>query len=238
MDGFPYIDLVFLAVVAGFILFRLYTVLGRRTGNERTPEERVGLTPRPRQGAPETSPPETAKTNVIPMPEPVRGSVQPAEAVATDVPSGAVGRALLDIKLADRRFDTAHFVAGARAAYEIVVTAFAKGERETLQPLLSDEVYATFEGAIRAREARKERVDFTFLGLKAARVTGADMKGRTAEITVTFDAEFILAGYDPDGKLVEGDPKQPHSVTEIWTFARQTNASDPNWTLVATAGGG
>jgi predicted lipid-binding transport protein (Tim44 family) len=117
----------------------------------------------------------------------------------------------------------------------MIVTAFARGEREALHPLLSDDVFETFDREIRAREAKKERVDFTFLSLKSARITGAEMKGQVAEITVTFESEIMLAGYDPSGALIEGDAKTPHDVTEVWTFARDTRASDPNWTLISTA---
>src|SRR6185295_5055213 len=123
------------------------------------------------------------------------------------------------------------------SAYEMIVTAFAHGDRDTLQHLLSDEVYATFEKAIKGREAKKERVEFTFLALKSARITAADMKGRTADVTVTFESEVMMAGYDPDGALIEGDPKTPREVTEVWTFARDTQSGDPNWMLVATASG-
>jgi predicted lipid-binding transport protein (Tim44 family) len=119
----------------------------------------------------------------------------------------------------------------------MIVTAFARGERDVLRPLLNDDVFDTFERAIKARETRNVRVDFTFLKLKSARVSGAEMKGRTAEVSVTFESEVMMAGYDPSGTLVEGDAKTPHSVTDIWTFARDTGSRDPNWALVATASG-
>jgi predicted lipid-binding transport protein (Tim44 family) len=147
-------------------------------------------------------------------------------------------RALMDVKLVDRTFDNDRFLSGARSAYEMIVTAFARGEREVLRPLLSDDVFDTFNKAIKSREAKKERVDFTFLKLKSARISGAELKGRMADITVTFESEVMMAGYDPSGALIEGDAKTPHSVTDIWTFARDTSASDPNWLLVATASGG
>ncbi len=237
MPGFPYLDLVILAMVAGFILFKLYTVLGRRTGTERTPEERmqdrIALSRMPR---PKPSPSDmSVKDNVIPLPESTR-AVPPDANVDTAL-SAPVARAILDIKLADRRFDTANFLTGARAAYEMIVTAFAKSDRDTLHSLVSDEVFGTFDTVLKTRESKNEKVDFTFVGLKSARITNAEMQGRTADVTVTFDAEFILAGYDAEGTLIEGDPKVPHRVTEVWTFARETNSGNPNWTLVGTAGG-
>ena len=220
MEGFQFIEVLILAAVAGFLAFKLYSVLGKRTGNERSPEDRLGLSQRRAETAPQV-----ATKGPAPTPS------------AVEAPSNPLAAALVDIKLADRGFDTDRFLTGARKAYEAIVTAFAKGERATLRPLLSDDVFTAFETAIRAREAKKERVDFTFLALKNARLTGAELKVRTAEITVTFESQFVLAGYDSEGKLIEGDAKAPHSVTDIWTFARETVASDPNWTLVATASG-
>ena len=154
---------------------------------------------------------------------------------ARGLPAGPAVRALVDIKLADRNFDTERFLSGARMAYEMIVTAYARGERETLRPLLSDDVFHAFESAIKGREEKSEKVDFTFLSLKSARITSAEMKAQTAEIAVTFESEVMLAGYDASGALIEGDAKTPHSVTEVWTFARDVRSNDPNWTLVATA---
>jgi predicted lipid-binding transport protein (Tim44 family) len=219
MEGYQVIEILILAVVAGFLAFKLYSVLGRRTGNERASEDRLGLSQRA----------ETAPQVMTKEPTPTPSVVE--------APSNPLAAALVDIKLADRTFDSDKFLSGARAAYEMIVTAFAKGDRTTLRRLLSDDVYNTFDSAIRAREAKKERVDFNFQTLKGARLTGAELKVRTAEVTVTFESQFMLAGYDTEGKLIEGDAKAPHIVTDIWTFARETVASDPNWTLVATASG-
>jgi predicted lipid-binding transport protein (Tim44 family) len=224
--GTELFDIILLGLLAGFIAFRLYSVLGRRTGHERARDEQLRMP----DGA-ETNPkPAPSKDNVVTLPE------RPAQA-GTSSGLTPLARALMDIKLADRSFDTDRFVSGARSAYEMIVTSFARGERDVLRPLLSDDVFDTFERAIKSREARNVRVDFTFLKLKGARVTGAEMKGRTAEVTVTFESEVMMAGYDPSGALVEGDAKTPHNVTDIWTFARDTGSRDPNWALVATASG-
>ena len=225
--GSELFDIILLGLLAGFIAFRLYSVLGRRTGHERAREEQLRMP----DGA-ETNPkPAPSKDNVVTLPE------RPVQAGTSSSGLTPLARALLDIKLADRNFDSERFASGARSAYEMIVTAFARGERDVLRPLLSDDVFDTFERAIKSREARNIRVDFTFLKLKGSRISGAEMKGRTAEVTVTFESEVMMAGYDPSGALVEGDAKTPHSVTDIWTFARDTNSRDPNWALVATASG-
>jgi predicted lipid-binding transport protein (Tim44 family) len=215
-----FFDIILLAMIAGFIAFRLYTVLGRRTGHERSPEEQVRVPDPARAKKP------AAKDNVVTLPE--RGSSGAA------VTAGPAARGLMDIKLADRNFDEDKFLQGARSAHEMIVTAYAKGDRETLRPLVNDDVYGAFEGGIVGREQRKERVDFEFVRLKSARFTGAELKGRTAEVTIAFESEIILAGYDQSGRLIEGDASTPHTVTDVWTFARDTKARDPNWMLVAT----
>jgi len=222
MNNFQFADVVILALLAGFIAFRLYSVLGRRTGNERTRDEQL------RMPDARTSPKPAAKDNVVALPE---RSASPG-ATGNTAP---VSRALLDIKLHDRSFDSDHFVSGARAAYEMIVTAFARGERDVLRPLLSEEVFETFERAIKEREAKKERVDFTFLSLKSARITAAELKGQTAEVTVAFNSQVMLAGYDPGGALIEGDANTPHDIVEYWTFARDTRSGNPNWSLVSTS---
>jgi predicted lipid-binding transport protein (Tim44 family) len=220
MENFQFLEILILAAVAGFLAFKLYTVLGKRTGNERSPDDRLGPLSRRAETAPQVLQKEPAAAPTV-----------------VEAPTNPVAAALVDIKLADRTFDTDKFLSGARAAYEMIVTAFAKGDRPTLQQLLSDDVYHTFDAAIRAREAKKERVEFNFQALKSARITGAELKNRSAEITVTFESQFMLAGYDAEGKLIEGDARTPHVVTDIWTFARETVSANPNWTLVATASG-
>lgn len=210
--------IVIVAVFAAVILFRLYSVLGRRTGNERESGDRfrrVGGNP---------------GDNVVALPD--RTGAPPQTRPLDDVE-----RALTDIKLADRNFETEHFLAGAKKAHEMIVTAFANGDRATLRPLLSDEVYAAFDHVLKEHETRHETVKFTVVGYKDATITHAALKGRSAEITLAFVTQVISSTTDAAGAVVAGDPANARDVTDIWTFARDVGARDPNWTLVATAGG-
>ena len=210
------LEILFFAMVAGLIGFRLYSVLGRRTGQERPPQENVNA--------------RYTTDNVVKLPD----RAPPREAVST--PADPLQRALLDIKLADKSFEEEHFLSGAKSAFEMIVTAYAAGDRATLKPLLSDEVFSAFDSGIRARESAKQKTTFTFVGFKDAKITHAAMKGRTAEVTATFNAQYISATTDANGTVVEGDSKIVKDVTDVWTFARDTRASDPNWHLVATSG--
>lgn len=217
------LDILLIAMVAGVILFRLYSVLGRRTGHERPPQENYRLS----GNAPVRTGDDAAK-------DPSRAAA-PRPALA-ERPSDPVASGLVDIQLADRAFDKDHFATGARAAYEMIVTAFAGNDRTTLRPLLSEEVYAAFDGAIHGREQRGEKVSFTFVGFKDVKIVAAALKGRLAEVTLSFNAQFISATTDAAGTVVEGDTKTVREVTDIWTFSRDVRARDPNWTLVATSG--
>ena len=206
-----------LAMVAGVILFRLYSVLGRRTGNEREPDGRWRL-------------PGTA-----PAPSPAPGE----NVIALQQRAGAQGadpvqQGLMDIKLADRAFETEHFLSGARKAYEMIVAAYAAGDRATLRPLLSDEVYAAFDTVISARDARNEKTKFEFRGFSAVKIVHAELKARVAEITVEFCAQHVSSTTNADGVVVDGDPNTVHDVVDHWSFVRQIGASDPNWIVVAT----
>jgi predicted lipid-binding transport protein (Tim44 family) len=210
------IEILLLAMVAGVILFRLYTVLGRRTGHEPPPEPY-------RVGAPAE---QAADKPAMALPAP-RG---------TDLPADPIARGLMEIKLADRSFDQEHFLSGARHAYELILTAFSANDRVTLKPLLSSEVYAAFDAAMRGREERQEKVSFTFVGFKDSKIVEATLKGKTADIAIAFTAQFISATMDAHEAVIEGDPKSVREVTDIWAFERNVRAGDPNWTLVHTSG--
>ncbi len=179
------------ATLAGIVCFRLYWILGRRTGHEPTEQ--------PKQPSP------------LSPPAPV---AQPAPATVDAAPPTA-NKGLMEIQLADRSFDAARFVGGASQAYTMIVDAFAKGDRDTLRPLLAPDVMTAFDSAIEGRSEPPPPLT----KLLDAKIVGAVLDGRQAEITVAFTAEFDAA-----------------PVTDVWTFARDVKSRDPNWLLVTTAG--
>jgi len=218
MQG-EFLDIILLAMIVAVIAFRLYSVLGRRTGNEPSPDDQVRV--------PDTRAKPGVPDNVVKLPE----RTQTAAVAASD----PVLRALMDIKLADRGFDEAQFMEGARAAYEMIVTAFAQGDRETLRPLLSDSVFSAFDAAISEREKNRHTMEFNFLGLESAEISAAELEDRIAEITVAFKSEVIEALRDEKGELVQGESLAANRVNDLWTFSRDTKTRDPNWRLVATS---
>jgi predicted lipid-binding transport protein (Tim44 family) len=136
---------------------------------------------------------------------------------------------------ADPTFSPKSFLEGAKVAYEMIVTAFAQGDRKTLKNLLDKDVYDGFERAISEREAAGNKVDFTFVGLPKIEISEAELDKRSALVTLRFHAEVVSATRDRDGNLIEGNADQVKTIADEWTFARNPRSRDPNWKLVATS---
>jgi predicted lipid-binding transport protein (Tim44 family) len=145
-----------------------------------------------------------------------------------------LGKSLTALMRADPGFDPGPFLDGAKAAYEMIVMAFAQGDETTLEQLLGSDVYDGFQRAIRERESRGEKLESNLVGIDKADIIEAEVKNRTAYVTVKFVSELISVTRDAEGDVVEGDPKKVREVTDIWTFAREVGSKNPNWKLVAT----
>lgn len=209
-------------MVAAFLVFRLRGVLGKRTGHERPPQDPYSGR-EPGAGGPREA---QDDENVVSLPDRTAESDIPGDSPAAD--------GLKAIRSADSGFSVTDFLEGVRAAFEMIVTSFASGDRETLRPLLSDEVYENFAGAIVEREGKGETMEMTLVGIREAEVLEANMDGRVAFVTVKIVTEQIEVVRDAAGEPVSGDPSKVSTVTDIWTFARNTRSRNPNWTLVAT----
>ena len=230
MEGFAFLDIIFFAMVAGFLILRLRSVLGRRTGNEKPPFSSRPPVP-PREGA------EPVPDNVTRFPKPapeLEGTAKPASPVAAEATGSPLEAGLAQIRIADPSFDPRGFTQGARAAFEMTVGAFAAGDTGALRPLLSDEVYENFAAAIRDRQAAKHTLETTLVGINNAQIVEARLDGRTAFVTVKFVTEQVNVTKNAAGEVIDGDSNQVTTVTDVWTFARNTKSRDPNWVLVAT----
>lgn len=234
MNGSDSILTIIFLVLAVVIFWRLRSVLGRRTGSERQPFD-----PYRREQASDASekvislPPR--REMEAPAQQPARGSVD-IETLVKSVtePDTALGGRLTALIQADPSFEPKAFLDGAKVAYEMVVTAFAEGDRRSLRQLLSREVYDGFVAAISEREQRNETIEFKFVGIDKAEITDVSVRSGSGQVTVRFVSELISATRDKDGNVVDGDPAKVSEVTDLWTFARDINARDPNWKLVAT----
>lgn len=241
MDGKIDIFTILFLVIAVVIILKLRSVLGRKTGDEEARIERYRAQERARAAAAQAGadkvvslprrdrPERQGETQVAPSAADVEARVR---AFAASDPVLAEG--LVAIHRADQSFDPEAFLKGARQAYEMIVTAFAEGNRKILRNLLSREVFDGFASAISDRESRGEQIDQSFVGINRADVLEAELKGGLAHVTVKFVSELISATRDRAGVVVAGDPKRIKEVIDIWTFARDVTSRDPNWKLVAT----
>lgn len=242
-----FFDIIFFALVAGFLILRLRSVLGRRTGNEnrerwtprlppRTPAQGAGTQGPGAQGSSAQGPSAQGPGERPPGPAtvtPLPGARMPPQTAAAA--STPLDTALTQIKAADQSFDPARFIDGARAAFEMIVMAYAQGDVGTLRPLLADDVYDNFAAAIRGRQDAKQTLETTLIGIKNAEVIEARMESRTAFVTVKFVSEQVNVTRNAAGEIVDGDPNRVAAITDVWTFARNTRSSDPNWALVQTS---
>ncbi len=223
--------IVFFAI-AVMIFVRLYGVLGQKTGSEQPPFRPTEKTETPDDGS-------AGNDNVVQLPRnpeaASRDVPRPTPEIPADTPpESSLSAALRAIMAAERGFDVGRFLDGAKGAYEMIVTAYANGDRRTLKNLLSREVLDSFSAGIDEREKRGEKVEFTFVGIDKADLAEAAVKAGKAEITVRFAAKVIQVTRKADGTVVEGDPARLTDLVDVWTFARDLGASDPNWRLIDT----
>lgn len=235
MQNFDVLTLVFLGL-AIFVIYKLRSVLGTRTGTEKPPRDLFDRRP-PTEEASKPMPLEGG-SNVVPMPgvrhEPIQVTDPETRLVGVVAKDSPAHGGLLAIMQADSGFDPKEFVGGARAAYEMIVMAFANGDRRTLKDLLSREVFEGFEGAIADRESRGEKVETQFVSIDKADISDATLRGRNAQVTVRFHSKLITATRDSAGQVIDGNAEKVIDVIDIWTFSRDTTARDPNWRLIAT----
>ena len=239
IDLFTLISLI----VAVIVVLKLRSVLGRRTGDEEARVERFRAE-RARQGTQAS-----ASDNVVAMPRREReaAAAPVAEVTQADAeeriktyPSVEAGarNGLIEVARLDPAFDPDTFIRGAKQAYEMIVTAFAEGNRKLLKDLLSRDVYEGFTRAITDRESREEQVDQSFVGIDKADILDSEVKSGIASITVRFVSQLISATRDKAGAIISGDPQRIKEVTDIWTFSRDISSAkaraNPNWRLIAT----
>lgn len=215
------LQLLVLAAVALFLVLRLRSILGTRTGFEPGPEVNTPV--------PANTPP--ANLEVI------EGGIDRDVADHVDIKS-ATGKALSKMKIEEPGFSVSEFLGGARQAYEMILMAFEGDDLETLEQFLSDDVFEGFKSVIDDRQAKGLTVNAVFAGVRETKITDAtfDAKSKLAEITLQFVGELTSVVKDADGNVVEGDPQKIKRQKDVWTFARHMGVDDPNWELVETGG--
>ena len=212
------IQLLVLAGIAIFLILKLRSVLGTRDGFEKPPIPLDDVRPRVRRDF-----------------EVIEGG--PDRDIIDHVAEGSdSARALAEMKKAEPAFAVGPFLEGARGAYEMILTAFEKGELDRIRPFLSDDVEASFAEAIAQRDRDGLTIEASFLGIKELVLHDATFtpESRFGEIAVRFVADQTYVVRNKAGEVVEGSPREVKKSRDIWTFARQMGSDDPNWQLVAT----
>ncbi|MEO1207294.1 MAG: Tim44/TimA family putative adaptor protein [Pseudomonadota bacterium] len=245
MDGSLDLITIISLVVAVFAIFKLRSVLGKRTGDEEGRIERYRTEASQRKA---TAPAD----NVVTLPRKehedvatgLQGPAEPTTDQSIEQIKTFAGdderlqSGLMAILGRDPNFEPQHFLTGAKQAYEMIVTSFAEGNRKLLSDLLSKDVFDGFEAAISEREQRNEQIDQSFVGIEKADILEADVKDGMAHVTVKFMSQLISATRDHSGAVISGDPQRIMDVTDIWTFVRDVSSAravaNPNWRLAAT----
>jgi predicted lipid-binding transport protein (Tim44 family) len=211
---------LFFAVVAIAVAFRLYRMLGTHTPSDLEDGRPIANLRR-------------APAPAVPSPvAPDRNDDARWKGAATA--GSAAEQGLAAISAADPSFDARAFVEGARAAYSMIVQAFAAGDSEALRPLLASDVYAQFAEAILDRKARQRTQSVSFIGALQSDIDSASIVGTEAHIVVRFAAKLLSATRDAAGVVVEGSADAPEDHVDLWTFARDPKSANPNWTLLTT----
>jgi predicted lipid-binding transport protein (Tim44 family) len=208
--------------VAAIIGWRLWSVLGQRTGLERQ-------WPKPGE-APQGISPKTINLEAD-------KSQQASQATSWEkhaATGSSLAKGLSAISDRDRSFDADQFLAGAATAYEMINVAYAKGDKKALQLLLSRDVMKDFASDMDRRSAAAETMAWQLVKVESTKLQDASFVGNLARLSVHFKSSVISATTDKDGKIIEGHATAIEKVEDVWSFERAVNASDPNWKLVAT----
>lgn len=214
------IQLLVLAGIAIFLILRLRSVLGTREGYERPPEPAAPARPAPSRSF-----------------DVIEGGAD--HDITDHAPAGSpAAQALAAMKRAEPSFNVTEFLSGARQAYEMIVMGFERGELDDLVPLLSREVFASFDEVVQRREREGLRVEASFAGVREVELVNATFNEATreAEVTVRLVGELTSVVRDRDGRIVEGDANAVKQQRDTWTFARRMGSDNPNWRLVGTGG--
>jgi predicted lipid-binding transport protein (Tim44 family) len=220
-SGFP-VDLILFGMIAAFLVLRLRSILGRRTGFER-----------------QAPPPQAVPGPRAPAGPVIDGHTEPAMPAAPQTvpePSSPTGQALAEMRGVDHSFEPGRFLAGVDQAFRMIVAGFAAGDRVGLRALLADETYRAFESAISARESAGETQISEIKSIQQLVIEQAELKGRTGQITVRIVSDQVSYAQDPAGKPVSGTDAVTE-ITDIWTFERDLSTHDPTWRLVAARSG-
>ncbi len=225
MDNFPYADIVILALIAGFILLRLRSVLGQKTGNDNPQffKREKPLVDVEKEAVVQISG-KSSKQNPVDV----------VDVYLNRLDNPAMAATIVDIKKLDPSFTATGFLQGARMAYEMVFDAFAKGDKKTLEMLLDKAIYDTFVSEIDLRAQATNKTEITLVSVKPKDIVQASLSGTKARLAVKFDSEQVSLVKDAEGTIIEGNPSDAHLMDDEWIFERDVSSKNPNWKIIET----
>ena len=191
-ENFGYIDIILLAVMAGFILLRLRSTLGKGADNM-----------------------------------PMKARFTQTQSNEEFVKSGKVQ----DVKTDPTKFDEKEFSKGAEAAYEMIINAFAQGDKKLLKSLLTKDLFKSFEGILKERTDKKITSEMTFIGIKETKILDINSQGTFYKVKTKFISEVVNCLKNEKGEVIEGDPQQTKTVTDVWVFEKDLKNNNPTWYL-------
>ncbi|WP_455482060.1 Tim44/TimA family putative adaptor protein [Bartonella sp. B35(2025)] len=220
--------LVVALVIMVVVFVQLRNVLGKRIGFEKPPFDPYS------DGSKKQIEAETAD-NIVSFPHQASSQKNDFSEIDAIAPEGSeLNKGLRAIRQSTPHFSPQFFIKGVQVAYEMIVTAFAKGDRDQLKKLLSQDVFESFCAAIEKREKNGERVQFTFVGINKVEFIAASMQEKEEFLTVRIISEMISVTYNKQKERIDGDPDTIVEIRDVWTFVRNSLSSNPNWTLFAT----
>jgi predicted lipid-binding transport protein (Tim44 family) len=222
-DNLPYADIIILALIAGFILLRLRSILGDKSGNDNPSFFNKVLPPAGKQEPIVQLDEKSLKPKLREEPD----------SYLVTLGTGEVPDMLNAIKVRDPQFSATHFLQGARAAFEMVFDAFTKGDKATLKMLMSEAIYQHFSTEIDARDPAR-KAETTLVSVSAKDITHVSLVGNVAQISVHFLSEQVSVVRGEGGAIVEGDPSHIEHVEDHWVLERDTTSKNPNWKIIET----
>jgi predicted lipid-binding transport protein (Tim44 family) len=214
-DGFAFFDIIIFAILAGYLVFQLRRVLGRKTGTEKQQENKVDRNP--------GSPPDN--DNIV--------SLLPDAGIDnSDKMDPLSGMTML--RQMDPSFNEQEFITGSKSAFSWIVSAFASGNGDDLKPLLSASLFNSFNDAIEKRSNAGEKLETNIVSIKSSQIDNVTLDGNNVSIAVEFISDQIKVLRGSDETIIDGDPDIIESLTDLWTFNRNIKSSNPNWILIKT----
>lgn len=222
-EGIPYADIIILALVAGFILLRLRSILGQNDGID------FSNSPPKEKPSKETTIVQLLDKAVKPKPK-----EEEADTMLSTITDSVVSDALKKIKEKDTQFSASEFISGARRAFEMVFDAFVKGDKETLKMLLSDALYSHFSGEIDAHKSDSEKTETTLVSILTSDIQQAELSGTMARIVVKFTSEQVTVVRNDKQEIIGGDASMLQHIEDEWVFERDVSSKSPNWKIIET----